>query len=221
MEPPSVTEGDVLSAWWACLSLAHLPANSKRMVCLNNGYEFRPVLSDDLLRSGRPLLSNAVHLVTCLVRASDVSEKSVSWLAWQVRRSIRAQRRREQVEAHYAFVRASRRQNFFLFGDHTLFMVSCSNWKKGNLFETDFSAAVAEKRVSASSRAGKPTYVQHYRIGAQKKHGDSLLMIVGRDEWGNYWLDGCIDRKLWRKAEEMIAEWSVRGGNRKTGDLWS
>ena len=208
-QPPFLSEGDVLCALWARLSTAHLPTDSNRLVALNNGHSLRPALSEDLLHSSSIYISNAIQTITVLLKAADILNKPLGFVAWQIRQSIEEFRQRRQVEAFAALWRASRYKILPVFGNSAMYVVSCSNWTKAKLFETDFSAAVIKHGASASkplSRVGRPSYVNHGRFGPPGLLGPSLLVIIGKDAEGNYWLDGSADKNYWYNIEKMLAE---------------
>lgn len=201
---PFISEGDVLSAWWAKINIAHYSTDSKKLVHLANALGWRPTLARNLLPSGRPYLSNAVGIACTLIPVKDLLTRSLSYVAWQVRQSITESRRREQVEAYAALWRKSPGRIPPLFGNSTMDIVTCSNWSKADLFHLDFSAALTDQRMTASSsELGRPSYVQSCFRGV---YLSNVMVIVGKDTHGGYWLTAFTNKNHWAKIEQAIAQ---------------
>lgn len=201
-----LSEGDILCAWWARLSTAHLSRDSTRLVTLISAFSLRPALSGDLLRFSSTYISNAVGMIPVLLNAADILNKPLSFVALQIRHSITELGQRGQVEAFASLWRAARYRIPPLFGSSTMYTVAFSNWTKAKLFETNFSAAVIKRKTSDPkplSKVGKPSYIHHCRFGLV---GLNLLIVVGKDAEGNYWLDGCTERAHWSRIEELLAK---------------
>ncbi|KJZ67996.1 hypothetical protein HIM_12615 [Hirsutella minnesotensis 3608] len=199
-----LSEGDVLSAWWAKINIAHYSTGSNKLVHLANALGWRPTLARDLLPSGRPYLSNAVGLACTLIPAKDLLTRSLSYVAWQIRQCITESRQREQVEAYAALWRKSPGRISPLFGNSTMHIVTCSNWSKADLFHLDFSAALAERSTTVSStELGRPSYVQNCFRGV---YISNVMVIVGKDTHGGYWLTAFTNAKHWAKIEQAIAQ---------------
>ncbi|KAJ3494827.1 hypothetical protein NLG97_g3823 [Lecanicillium saksenae] len=199
-----LTEGDVLSAWWAKVNVAHHSEHPHKVVHLANALGWRPSLANGVLPSGRPYLSNAVGIASVLLPARDVLASPLSHVAWEVRQSITEARRPEQVEAYAALWRRSPARLPPLFGDSTMHMVTCSNWSRADLFRLDFSAALADHDTAASpTELGRPSYVQSCFRGV---YLSNVMVIVGKDAHGGYWLTAFTSAKHWARIEQAISK---------------
>ncbi|KAH8894542.1 hypothetical protein GQ53DRAFT_643335 [Thozetella sp. PMI_491] len=204
-EDPFVSEGDVLCAWWTRFAIAHLPTNSTQTVMFNNAYCVRKVLTPDIIPAERTYLSNAIGFINMLVPVQDIVSKPISWLAGQYRKAIVELGTREQVEAFYGMVRESAAKLPPFFGDRAMHMLTFSNWTKARLFEVDFSAAVVRRgnsEVQVAEMIGRPRYIQNNQFGLTLPNA---FPIIGKDNNGNYWLSGYMNKGHWDKIEELLA----------------
>ncbi|KAL7941247.1 hypothetical protein V8C42DRAFT_335199 [Trichoderma barbatum] len=198
-EVPFLSEGDILVAWVARLAIAHLPEDSEKPVAVQQAYQWRPILKD-LIPDKRPFLSNCVGFLVTLMPAKDVLQKPLSYLASQIRRSIKEQGSREQVEAYTSLIRldpANRAPP--IFGSSSMQLLMFSNWQKANMYGTDLSAAT----VSPRSMPLTPSYVQS--VQGPYNFSDGII-IVGKDTKGNYWLSGNRAKGLWGVMEKKMEE---------------
>ncbi|KHN95647.1 Chloramphenicol acetyltransferase-like domain protein [Metarhizium album ARSEF 1941] len=201
-----VSEGDVLSAWWAKINVAHLSGNrSNKLFHLINALGWRPTLSEDLLLAHRPYISNAVGLGSVLIPAKAIAAKPLSYVARQIRQCIVESRQREQIEAYAALWRKSPGKIPPLFGNATMHVITCSNWSKADLLGLDFSAALTAHATTSSTvtEPGRPCYVQSCFRGVQLS---DFLAILGRDCRGGYWLTGITSEKHWAIIEEAMTK---------------
>ncbi|RDA92714.1 hypothetical protein CP533_1402, partial [Ophiocordyceps camponoti-saundersi (nom. inval.)] len=205
-----LSEGDVLCAWWTRLcAAAQVVRNSTRTVAFYNTHSLKGALARDLLRLDRPYLGNAFQLIAVLFKATDLLKRPLGSLANQIRQSTKELSSRGQVEAFAALWRASRFRLIPCFGDSGMLIITCSNWTKTGVFDIDLSAAISRRKhqsdARAPSRRGRPSFVYHNRLGSDALIGPNVLIIMGKDGDGNYWLDGCARRKYWGKMEELLA----------------
>ncbi|KAH6658522.1 hypothetical protein BKA67DRAFT_656711 [Truncatella angustata] len=203
-DQPFLSDGDVLCAWWTKLAVSHLPASSRRTICLNNAYSLRSALADDLLPSGRPYISNAVAFVNVLLPLDDIVSKSLGHVASTIRQAIKELGTRNQVEAFTAMWRESSAKLPPFFGDSGMHMVTFSNWSKARLFETDFSAALANPGPADEKRKpARPSYIQNCQFGLCLPNG---FPIIGKDNDGNYWLSGYMNKGHWEQVDKQLAQ---------------
>ncbi|KAJ4859487.1 hypothetical protein T069G_04475 [Trichoderma breve] len=179
-EAPFLSEGDILLAWTTRLAIANLPENSETPIAVQQAYQWRPILKD-LIPDKRPFLSNCVGFLVTLVSAKDVLQKPLSYLASQIRRSIKEQGSREQVEAYTSLIRldpANRAPPFF--GSTSMQLLMFSNWQKADMYATDLSAAAVTPRRTPLT----PSYVQS--VQGPYNFSDGII-VVGKDLEGNWW----------------------------------
>ncbi|KAL6792560.1 hypothetical protein GGI42DRAFT_334957 [Trichoderma sp. SZMC 28013] len=201
-EDPFLSEGDVLCAWWTRLAVSHLPRSTQKTVVLNNAYSLRKSLETDLLPKGAPYVSNAIGFINVLLPVQYIFEKPLSYIAAATRNAINELGSRSQVEAFSALWRESRGKIPPFFGDGSMHMITYSNWSKAKLFKTDFSAAVI-KSCNEGGKSGLPTYIQNNQFGLVLPNG---FPIIGKDNDGNFWLSGYMNKGLWGRIEEQLAK---------------
>jgi hypothetical protein len=199
---PFLSEGDVLCAWWTRLAISNL--SSKRTVVLNNAYSLRKPLAEDLLPSNNgPYVSNAIGFLNVLLPAHEIFDKPLSHVAFAIRHAIQELGNRAQVEAFAAMWRESSGKLPPFFGNSGMHMITFSNWSKAGLFETDFSAAAVTPGKESGEKPGRPSYIQNNQFGLILPNG---FPIIGKDNDGNYWLSGYMNKGHWEKIEEQLAK---------------
>ncbi|GJC96139.1 BCL5p [Colletotrichum higginsianum] len=163
-DSPFVSDGDVLVAWAARLAMSNLPKDSERLA-----YQWRPVLKD-LIPPERPFLSNCVGFLVTLIPAKDLLQKPLSYAASQVRRSVKEQGSREQVEAYAELIRRDpgNRAPPFL-GASSMQLIGFSNWQQGNVYGLDLSSAAVGPRDAPLM----PSYVQNVQGRTTSQTGSS------------------------------------------------
>ncbi|OBR13194.1 BCL5p [Colletotrichum higginsianum IMI 349063] len=198
-DSPFVSDGDVLVAWAARLSMSNLPKDSERLVAIQQAYQWRPVLKD-LIPPERPFLSNCVGFLVTLIPAKDLLQKPLSYAASQVRRSVKEQGSREQVEAYAELIRRDpgNRAPPFL-GASSMQLIGFSNWQQGNVYGLDLSSAAVGPRDAPLM----PSYVQNVQGPYNFTDG---IIIVGKDAGGNYWMSGYRVQGLWELMEREMAK---------------
>lgn len=208
-----LSEGDVLWAWWAKLNVSHhLSPSSRRDVNLSYALDWRPVLTAaGLIAPQRPLLSNAVGVISTLIPARDMMDKSVGQIARFIRQSITEFRTKQQVEAWAALWRTAPWNTLPLFGNTTMLVASCTNWSKAKLFDIDLSAALVgcEKTdASPQQHSGRPVYIQRRSSGVPLGNETAIL---GKDSRGGYWITAGTDANHWAAIESAIGQYSESG----------
>nr|QCL09093.1 DmxR2 [Cryptosporiopsis sp. 8999] len=196
-EKAFVSDGDIVVAWLARLSVHHLPP-SNRNVTLQNVYSCRQMLTGSMLPKGRPYLSNCVAFFYSLLPIKDVMENPLSHTAQQVRTALQEQCTREQTEAYFSMVRETAPKKLPpMFGDSSMHLMIMSNWVKSNFFNLDFSAACVEK----CDHPVTPRYIHAVQSPPNFKE---MYIIVGKDAHGNYWLSACRSEQNWAVAKDAI-----------------
>lgn len=196
-EPPFVSEGDVITAWWMKVCCCHMSKDSTTTITLVLALSLRRSLKHDLLPANRPFISLALGYPSTNVPACDVISKPLSWLALQIRRAIQTQGTRSQVEALAAMQRQSNTNMPIMFGDTGMYSMFVSNWQQAGVFEFDWSRAAKNDR---QGEALKPRCVLCLLDPAFPEGSP----ISGRDGDGNYWISGYRRKGLWSKMEEEL-----------------
>ncbi|KAM0820423.1 hypothetical protein AB5N19_06242 [Seiridium cardinale] len=203
-----LSEGDVITAWWTRIVTSQLDRKSHRTVAINNAYSLRKVLAADLLPNGTTYSSNAIGFIIVLLPIHDVLDRPLGHVALDIRAAIQDLGTRSQTEAFMSLWRTARGRLPPLFGDTGMYMLTFSNWNRARLFQTDFSAAVVagpDNELSTESRqtVGRPTYLQNTQSGLKMRNA---IPITGKDNHGNYWLSGYMNKELWGKVEKALTK---------------
>jgi hypothetical protein len=199
---PFLSDGDILCAWWTRMAISQLYSYPSQTVVLNNAYDTRKVLQPDMIPEGTPYISGAVGFIYVLLTAKDIMEKPLSQTALAIRSAIAELGTRKQVEAFFSLWRQNPRKLPPFFGDRNMRMITYSNWTKANLFELDFSAAIAEG--CDDTKTAKPRYIQNTQMGLTFPNA---FLIIGKDGLGNHWLSGYMNKGHWAGVErELVRE---------------
>lgn len=201
IDQPFLTEGDVLCALWTRVAISHLPHEAQRLVVLNNAYSLRTALEVDLLPKGTPYVSNAIGFIHVLLNTQEIFKKPLSYVAFAIRSAIRQLGTRAQVEAFASLWRESSAKLPPLFGSSRMHMITYSNWSKARLYELDFSTATV-KPGGGNKKPGFPTYIQNNQFGPVLPNA---FPIIGKDNDGNFWLSGYMNKGQWEKIGEQLS----------------
>ncbi|KAL1606201.1 hypothetical protein SLS60_003602 [Paraconiothyrium brasiliense] len=196
---PFLSDGDILCAWWTRIVLSQLSPYPTQTVVLNHAYDIRRSLQEDLIPEGAPYISDAVCFIPVILTAKDILEKPLSYTALAIRNAITELGTREQVEAFFSLWRRNPGKLLPILGDRNMRMITFSNWTKANLYELDFSAAIAK---GYDTKVAKPRYIQNTQSGLTLPNA---FPIMGKDGQGNYWLSGYMNKAHWAAIEQELA----------------
>ncbi|KAF3810518.1 hypothetical protein GCG54_00013758 [Colletotrichum gloeosporioides] len=170
-----------------------------KFMALQQVYEWRRALKD-LIPRDRPILSNCVGFVVTLIPAKDLLQKPLSYVAFQIRRTLIEQGSREQIEAYTSLIRQDPVNKAPpLFGDTSMKLLMFTNWQRARLYETDFAAASVTKLDGPLF----PSYIQ--AVPGPYEFNDGLILF-GKDSAGNYWFGGQRAQGQWGMMERKIEE---------------
>jgi hypothetical protein len=198
-----LTENDVLCAWWTKFAIAHLPQKSTQTVNVNIAFDMRKRLTPDVIPENTTYLSNGVSFVNVLLTVEDITERPVSYTASAIRKAINELGTRAQVEAFQGLIRQGSGKLPPFFGDMNMHLLTYSNWTKANLFDLDFSAARFSTSSATDKRPCNPRYIQNNHLGQTMPNA---FPIIGKDNDGNYWLSGYMNKGHWARMEELLAK---------------
>lgn len=202
-DKPRLTDGDVLSAWWAQVNSAYLGKKRPgRLVSLINGLGWR--FTDGVLPDEGPYLGNAVGMCVTTMTSAELAGDPMGEVAARVRRGIADSRRTEQVEAYAALWRQVPARMNPIFGSKTMHLVTVSNWSRARILDLDLSAAVvANVRDSRFVRtgSGRPSYTQSCFSGIVFPN---FAIVHGKDTQGNYWISNVTTGKHWKSIRDAI-----------------
>jgi hypothetical protein len=217
-EPPFVSEGDVLVAWWARYAVRHLRKKTNKTVAIGNAYNMRPVLSGRLLPKNHFYPSNAVSMLFVLSNVGEVLKRPISWLAKSVRQAITEMGTFEQTAAmRHTFSQGERgflKQR--MLGDIGMQPIYVTNWTKAKFFEFDVSTAISKSRLGRITEEIPghchnrvlPSYFSGLICYVKERPSD-FCTILGKDNKGNYWLNAALPRETWEAIEEEFEKQSA------------
>ncbi|KAL1994268.1 hypothetical protein VTN49DRAFT_2937 [Thermomyces lanuginosus] len=210
---PSVSENDILSAWWTRALVRVVRPAVDRTITIMNAFDCRGVLTEmGLIPSPDVgLITNAVNGIWTVLSARQVLEEPLGSLALQTRRSLEQQRTVEQVRAGLAEAKDSQDRTgfFYVVGNAGMMMVTFSNWQKAKFFTLDFSPAVTKVGTPLDKRdnqLGRPSYISVLGMTAGSIPLTHGCVVVGKDEKGNYWFGMQLPRTLWAGVEQQMRE---------------
>lgn len=204
VDQPFLTEGDVLCALWTRMVISNLSHDSQRLVVLNNAYSLRVSLEADLLPKDAPYVSNAISFIHVMLKTQEIVEKPLSYVAFAIRSGIQQLGTRAQVEAFASMWRKSSSKLPPFFGSSRMHMITYSNWSKARLYELDFSKAIV-KSGDSNKKPGFPTYIQNNQFGLVLPNA---FPVIGKDNEGNFWLSGYLNKGQWGKIGEQLSSMS-------------
>ncbi|KAF2470369.1 uncharacterized protein BDR25DRAFT_34308 [Lindgomyces ingoldianus] len=211
---PFLSDGDILAAWWLRTLIPSQPwshrASPRKTIAFMNVFGMRSVLTTTapaLLPPGpgTAFISNAVMAIHSHFTFQGLLSKPLGLVAAQIRTDLAQQSTRSQVDAQARLMRNGWRDSGYapVYGESDMAIAVISNWTKGRMFETDFSAAVVSGGRRAGSMRGRPSYVQADGCA----NGFSVRnsgCVVGRDGEGNYWVSAMLRPKVWDEVEKAI-----------------
>lgn len=126
---PFLSDGDVLFAWWAKLTISCLRPSPRRTMNMLNVMGLRSTLEDVVPREGA-YIGNLALTSNTYMPAQQLLSQSLGATALQIRKDLLQQRTREQVEACLTLHKQhnEKKGRMPLFGSYDQVMLSLSNW---------------------------------------------------------------------------------------------
>lgn len=200
---PFISVGDVLTAWAARAVASSLPQPRPVTVLHALNTRFR---LDPLIRAPGVFVQNmAVAAYTFL--SADGAQGSLGQIALENRRQLAEQATQGQVLSFlHELLKDSKTGGDprVLCGASDAFLLPFTNWDRANMYETaDFSPAVVNptKTSTRSSPAGTISY-HHAHSMIESSASRNVVVVLGKDHGGNYWLTGLLLPATWAKIEE-------------------
>ncbi|OTA01454.1 hypothetical protein A9Z42_0017680 [Trichoderma parareesei] len=147
----------------------------------------------------------AAAFVQCISR--EAVDMSVGELALEGRTALLSQLTEEQMKAVAALAYKSMLStgNPPVFGDSDMAFLVFSNWSKAAFLEkVDFGPAVVEAGLSQDKPA-RPVYY-HSQSLERGSFATNVIVIMGRDLEGNFWLNGDLPSHVWPTMLEHLEE---------------
>ena len=210
-ETPFLSDGDVICAWSCQFALRHFSPRSNRSVSLLVPMDLRTRIGEDRFPSGTAYASgNAVLAAYIILPAREILQKSLGFVASQIRKAIKEQGSQEQLEAmaHTTREHMNKTSRPPIFGDSTTHLQGFTNWSKAKFFDLDLSAAVIREGFPVKDRTnllGRPSYFQALSNNPLQS-SRYMTALFGKDAAGNYWLISDLPASTWKKMEAEFAK---------------
>lgn len=205
-EKPFISEGDVLTAWAVHAVASSLP--QPRPITVLHAVNARFRLSSLIQASGIYVQNMAVAAFAFL--SSDLTVGPLGLIALANRRHLVEQSTEAQILASLREMRMESKSGSdpaVLCGDPTALLMPFTNWTRADFFKVaDFSPAIVRRGESGVSRSNPPgTMVFHHAQSMRQSPAvRNVVVVLGKDHGGNYWLTGILLPSAWAKIEEDL-----------------
>lgn len=219
-EAPFLTEGDVLAAWMTCNAASVLPRSSTRTVGVSNAFDLRARLGSifPAKKSEGAYVQNAVFPFTTNIPARNfIRQNALQFVAQSIRHNLNVLTTEAQIHAFARLSRASLPDTQLppVFGDTSLFLVTCSNWTKAGIFDAlDFKAAAlpqnpmdspkTAQRSEVRTLSGKPIYFHVQGVSPNNMLARNMAFFFGMPN-GDYWVNGCFPPEVWTRINADLS----------------
>ncbi|KAL7948138.1 hypothetical protein V8C42DRAFT_316793 [Trichoderma barbatum] len=146
-------------------------------------------------------ICNAPSAVFAHFNSQEAVNASIGELALESRKAILSQLTEEQMKAVAAIAYKSMKStgNPPVFGDSSMSFLVFSNWSKAAFLDkVDFSPAIVKGAVTDRplGKPGRPVYY-HAQSLETGFIATNVVVILGRDLEGNFWLNGDLQAHIW------------------------
>ncbi|KAL7803979.1 hypothetical protein V8C43DRAFT_266495 [Trichoderma afarasin] len=142
----------------------------------------------------------------------EAVEKTIGELALESRKALLKQLTEEQMKAVAALAYKSMGAtgNPPMFGESNMAFLVFSNWSKAAFLETvDFSPAIMKSAETArpDGKQGRPVYYHSQSIETSQ-FSTNVIVIMGRDLEGNFWLNADYPAHHWPALLEQLERYA-------------
>jgi len=205
---PFLSDSDVLGAWWIRQIVTAQPNSSSfsptKTIQIMNVFDMRDILTKTtpaLLHPNTAFIGNCNIVSSSFFSFRDFITLPLGRIAARIRSDLVAQTTRAQVDANMRLIRPSMLKSGYppLYGEADMMYCPFSNWHKGNVFETDFGAAV----VGGERVVAKPTYASAdgKSVGISMRNTGTCM---GRDSNGHWWVGSVMTPAAWAGVEKAF-----------------
>ncbi|KAJ5494875.1 hypothetical protein N7463_010962 [Penicillium fimorum] len=191
VEPPFLSEPDIVAAWWVKTMVTALNPSPGRTVMVMSPFNVWGVFGEQFPSGGKGFIGNAFfNSYNVLDVGKVIEDDNLAYLASKNRQALVEHRTQEQVQAMTSIQRNSFMNIPPLVGKSNLLFMTHTNQHKARYFETDFSAAVVATGVPLNERPhalGRPSYIndiEHCRLYPTR----NVCRVIGKDAAGDWWL---------------------------------
>jgi hypothetical protein len=202
-EKPFISEGDVLTAWTLRAVVSSLP--QPRPVVALHALNARFRLSSLAQASGVYIQNMAVAAFT--FASPELATGPLGPIALANRRHLAEQATEPQV---LAYLRELRREQAdpasMLYCESDTLLMPFTNWTRADFFKTaDFSGALVRAGETGQRSNPPGTIVFHHAQSMRENSmARNVIVVLGKDHDGNYWLTGTLLPPAWAKIREDL-----------------
>lgn len=203
VERPYISEGDVLTAWAVRAVASSLP--QPRPVTVLHALNARFRLASLVQASGVYVQNMAV--AACTFLSPEVATGPLGHIALENRQHLMEQSTEGQVLASLRKLRREAKSGSdptMVCGESDALLIPITNWTRAGIFQAaDFKPAVVRTGETAQSRSNPPgTMVYHHAQSMRQSPAvRNVIVVLGKDIGGNYWLTGLLLPAAWAKIE--------------------
>ncbi|KAB8227101.1 uncharacterized protein BDW43DRAFT_317141 [Aspergillus alliaceus] len=219
-KPPFISDGDILTGWIMKAANKHKTSRSSRPTILGQAFNLRPYLREDVINPPEAVqedvnrkgvyISNMVSAVYTLLPRGFLQDEPVFRIALEQRKAVQQQTTENQVLGllrHHreTFQRTGKYQPIFGTHDSDLYFVT--NAIKLQLQHViDLSPAIVKDSAEGDNKGITRSNLTSYVSGFQKPNAvfPGIIILKGKDQFGNIWLNPTLRRDCWRGVEEEV-----------------
>ncbi|KAH6616243.1 hypothetical protein C7974DRAFT_41313 [Boeremia exigua] len=208
-KPPFMSDGDILTAW-AMRAVSDSMPRPRPMTALHAmNARFR---LPSLKNASGVYIQNMILPAYTYLSVEDTS-RPLGAIASSNRQQLAFQATETQVLASMHEQFQSKDPSKLLFCDDDALLMPFTDWSKANLLRTiNFRAAViraGDKRQTRRNPPGTPTF-HHVATMKQIRTTRLMVVIMGKDHEGSYWLTMTLPPAAWKKVRESVVDLGAR-----------
>lgn len=226
---PFLSNGDIITAWFASMASSVLGPSSRRSVMIFNPFDIRGRLPH--IFPGSPSRTAYVQNATLnffvlapagQVVPAEIDHGALGRFAVVIRHEIQQQTTVPQIRALARLYRDTLTKigSSPMFGESNSYPMLFSNWTRARFFDMmDFSPAILPSRSEQSKAAGKwpeavrgrPVYYHSQSLMPGPRTNRNWLCINGNAA-GHYWVHGYLPPGVWSKIEDALKRLEADNG---------
>lgn len=188
---PSVSEGDIVVAWWVRTMVNALSPAADRAVTVMNVFNVWDLFPEEFSQNATGFIGNAFsYSYTQLVAGKVLGDTTLRYGACANRKALTEHRTKQQVEAMACIQRGNWRRMASVVGDSSSLFLAVTNHQKARYFDTDWSAAVVAPGIPLNERRnalGQPSFINYIEYSGLYP-SRNVVRIIGKDAAGDWHL---------------------------------
>lgn len=203
-EKPFISNGDVLTAWAISAVASSLP--SPRPITALHALNARFRISSILNAPGVYVQNMAIAAFTFL--SAEIARGPLGPIALENRKCLMEQATEPQILASLRDLKEQSKGGkvdpaTMLYSDPNAVLMPFTNWERANFFEV----AVFGGAVVRDGGEGRGKLVYHHASSMRASASErNILIVLGKNLEGNYWLSGSLLPAAWVKIEESLKD---------------